>query len=95
MTPRRQRAAIRLRCASSAAAWSAGASRPATAKGDRRLLSGDREQIRDDFTWLAGQGVTEVFCDLNWDPQVGAPDADLAAATDRAAEILQALAPAS
>jgi hypothetical protein len=37
--------------------------------------------------------VTEVFCDLNWDPLVGAPDADHAAATDRAATILAALAP--
>ena len=63
--------------------------------GGRRLLSGDREQIRGDLTWLAGQGVTEVFCDLNWDPLVGAPDADHAAATDRAATILAALAPAS
>jgi probable F420-dependent oxidoreductase len=61
-------------------------------EGRRRLLSGDREQIRDDLTWLGGQGVTEVFCDLNWDPQVGAPDADPAAATDRAAAILSALA---
>jgi probable F420-dependent oxidoreductase len=64
-------------------------------EGRRRLLSGDREQIRDDLTWLGGQGVTEVFCDLNWDPQVGAPDADPAAATDRAAAILSALAPES
>ncbi len=63
--------------------------------GGRRLLSGDRDQIREDLTWLAGQGVTEVFCDLNWDPRVGAPDADLRAASDRAEEILEALAPAS
>ena len=63
--------------------------------GHRRLLSGHSEQIREDLAWLGGQGVTEVFCDLNWDPLVGAPDADLAAATDRAASILAALAPAS
>ena len=63
--------------------------------GHRRLLSGDSEQIRQDLTWLGGQGVTEVFCDLNWDPLVGAPDADPAAATDRAAAILATLAPAS
>jgi len=65
------------------------------AEGHRRLLSGGREQITEDLTWLAGQGVTEVFCDLNWDPQVGAPDADPAAAADRAATILSALAPVS
>ncbi|MGN6793766.1 MAG: TIGR03619 family F420-dependent LLM class oxidoreductase [Streptosporangiaceae bacterium] len=63
--------------------------------GHRRLLSGTSEQIRDDLAWLSGQGVTEVFCDLNWDPLVGAPDADPAAASDRAATILAALAPTS
>ncbi len=61
--------------------------------GQRRLLSGSWDQIRADTDWLAGQGVTEVFYDLNWDPQVGSPDADPAAATARAAEILDALAP--
>jgi len=63
--------------------------------GHRRLLSGESGQIRDDLSWLGGQGVTEVFCDLNWDPLVGAPDADPAAAADRAATILAALAPGS
>ena len=62
-------------------------------EGDRLLLSGRPEQIREDTRWLAGQGVTEIFYDLNWDPQVGSPDADPAAATARAAEILDALAP--
>jgi len=63
--------------------------------GGRRLLSGSYDQIREDVGWLAGQGVTEIFYDLNWDPQVGSPDADRAAATARAGEILDALAPAS
>jgi hypothetical protein len=44
---------------------------------------------------LAGQGVTEVFFDLNWDPQIGSPDADPAEATARAGEILDALAPSA
>ncbi len=61
--------------------------------GDRRLLSGSYDQIRADTAWLADQGVTEVFYDLNWDPQIGSPDADPAAAARRAAEILDALAP--
>ena len=61
--------------------------------GSRLLLSGSYEQIRADADWLGQQGVTEIFYDLNWDPQVGAPDADPAAATSRAAEILQALSP--
>ena len=44
-------------------------------------------------TWARGyrRGVTEIFCNLNWDPQVGAPDADPAAASKRAGEILEAL----
>jgi len=63
--------------------------------GGRLLLSGRPEQIREDTRWLAGQGVTEIFYDLNWDPQVGSPDADPAAAAARAAEILDALAPVS
>jgi probable F420-dependent oxidoreductase len=62
-------------------------------RGRRKLLSGSYAQIRDDVAWLADQGVTEVFYDLNWDPLVGAPDADPAAAADRAADILEALAP--
>jgi probable F420-dependent oxidoreductase len=65
----------------------------ADAGGGRRLLSGSIAQIRDDVSWLAGRGVTEVFYDLNWDPLVGAPDADPAGAADRAASLLDALAP--
>jgi hypothetical protein len=62
--------------------------------GRRRLLSGPPDQIRADAAWLAGQGVTEIFYDLNWDPLIGAPDADPGAAVDRAATILEELAPA-
>jgi alkanesulfonate monooxygenase SsuD/methylene tetrahydromethanopterin reductase-like flavin-dependent oxidoreductase (luciferase family) len=61
--------------------------------GRRVLLSGSYAQIREDAQSLADQGVTELFYDLNWDPQIGSPDADPAAATERAAEILDALAP--
>jgi len=64
-------------------------------RGHRRLLSGSQDQIREDVAWLAGQGLTEVFYDLNWDPLIGAPDADPGQATDRAAVILDALAPGS
>src|SRR6266513_2828437 len=48
--------------------------------GGRVLLSGGFDQIRADTQWLAEQGVTEVFYDLNWDPLVGAPDVDPAGA---------------
>jgi probable F420-dependent oxidoreductase len=62
--------------------------------GSRIRLSGSFDQIRADTRWLAEQGVTEVFYDLNWDPLVGAPDADPAAAISRARDILAELAPA-
>ena len=61
--------------------------------GGRLLLSGSFDDIRADTAWLAGQGVTEIFYDLNWDPLVGAPDADPAGAAARAGEILDGLAP--
>ena len=63
-------------------------------RGERRLLSGSYVQIRADADWLAERGVTELFYDLNWDPLVGSPDVDRAAAAARAAEIMAALAPA-
>jgi probable F420-dependent oxidoreductase len=67
---------------------------PAHGPDGRRLpLSGSYAQIRDDACALAEQGVTEVFYDLNWDPLIGGPDADPAAAAARAAEIMEALAP--
>jgi probable F420-dependent oxidoreductase len=59
----------------------------------RPPLSGSYEQIREDTRRLAEVGVTELFYDLNWDPQVGNPDADPDAATRRAEEIMNTLAP--
>jgi probable F420-dependent oxidoreductase len=61
--------------------------------GGRRLLSGSYEQIREDTAWLGEQGVTELFYDLNWDPQVGNPQVAPDAAAGRAEEILTELAP--
>jgi probable F420-dependent oxidoreductase len=63
--------------------------------GGRLLLSGSPDQIREDTEWLGSQGVTEIFYDLNWDPLVGSPKVDPAAATARATELLDALAPSS
>lgn len=57
-------------------------------------LSGTAEQIRAGVEWLGTQGVTEIFYDLNWDPLIGSPDADPAAAVDRAEELLETLVPA-
>jgi probable F420-dependent oxidoreductase len=61
---------------------------------DRRPLSGSVEQVRGDLEELRAQGVTEVFLDLNWDPEVGSPDADPATAVGRAEDVLEAFAPA-
>src|SRR5579859_2066577 len=61
--------------------------------GGRRLLSGSYAQIREDTAWLGSQGVTEVFYDLNWDPQVGSPSVSPESAAERAGEILRELAP--
>lgn len=56
-------------------------------------LSGSYAQIRADAEWLGEQGVTELFYDLNWDPLIGNPDVSVDSATDRAQELLEALAP--
>jgi probable F420-dependent oxidoreductase len=61
--------------------------------GQRLMLSGSYEQIRTDAERLGTLGVTELFYDLNWDPEIGSPYVDRAAATGRAEEIMQALAP--
>jgi probable F420-dependent oxidoreductase len=71
----------------------AGAEVRAADGGGRLLLSGTADQIREDTAWLSERGVTEIFYDLNWDPQVGAPDIDPAGAAARASELLDALAP--
>ena len=60
---------------------------------DRASLSGSFAEIRGDLDSLAAQGVTEVFVDLNFDPEIGAPDTDPAEALRRAEEALEALAP--
>lgn len=61
--------------------------------GQRLPLSGDFGQIRADVAALGEQGVTEVFYDLNWDPQIGSPDAHPRSAVARAEMILAELAP--
>ncbi len=61
--------------------------------GGRLLLSGSYADIRADADWLASQGVSELFYDLNWDPMIGSPTADPVGALARAEEILTELAP--
>ena len=59
----------------------------------RAPLSGSYEEIRRDVADLAEQGVTEVFHDLNFNPEIASPDAAPAEAIRRAEEALEALAP--
>jgi probable F420-dependent oxidoreductase len=59
----------------------------------RDFLSGSWEKIREDVAWLATQGVTEIFYDLNFDPTVAGPDLDPDAAEERAMDILHNLTP--
>ncbi len=62
--------------------------------GERAPLVGSLDEIRSDLAALADKGVTEAFIDLNFDPEVGSPDADPTASMQRAHEVLEALAPA-
>jgi probable F420-dependent oxidoreductase len=66
--------------------------RPAGAP-DRKPLTGTLDEIRGDFAELADKGVTELFIDLNFDPEIGSPDADPAESLRRADEVLDAFAP--
>lgn len=59
----------------------------------REPLTGSFEEIRRDVAALAAQGVTDVFHDLNFDPEIGSPAADSVASMRRAEEALEALAP--
>jgi alkanesulfonate monooxygenase SsuD/methylene tetrahydromethanopterin reductase-like flavin-dependent oxidoreductase (luciferase family) len=56
-------------------------------------LHGSPDQIRDGVAWLADQGVTEVFYDLNFDPSIVGPDISPDAALGAATELLRALEP--
>ncbi|NKZ08295.1 TIGR03619 family F420-dependent LLM class oxidoreductase [Actinomadura latina] len=62
-------------------------------RADRRPLTGSFEEVRGDLEALAGQGVTEAFIDLNFDPEITGPDAGPGASLDRALEALDAFAP--
>jgi probable F420-dependent oxidoreductase len=59
----------------------------------RQPLTGTLDEIRGDLAALAAQGITELFADLNFDPQIGSPDADPAVSMRRAYDVLDALAP--
>ncbi|MEV4455405.1 TIGR03619 family F420-dependent LLM class oxidoreductase [Microbispora sp. NPDC049633] len=60
---------------------------------DEGPLTGSYDKIRRDVEDLAAKGVTEVFHDLNFDPEIGNPEADPRDSMRRAEEALEALAP--
>jgi hypothetical protein len=60
---------------------------------DRKPLVGSLDEIRGDLDSLRAQGLTEIFFDLNFDPEIGSPDADPDVSVRRAEEVLEALAP--
>ncbi len=64
----------------------------ATGGDDRTPLHGDADQILADLDQLDAQGVTEVFLDLNWDPETSA-EPDPARALERAERVMEAFAP--
>jgi probable F420-dependent oxidoreductase len=59
----------------------------------RPPLTGTFGEIRSDLAAMSEQGITELFVDLNFDPEIGSPDADPAESVRRADEVLAALAP--
>jgi probable F420-dependent oxidoreductase len=61
--------------------------------GERAPLMGTFDQIRADMDDAAAQGITELFVDLNFDPEIGSPSADPAVSMRRAEEALEAFAP--
>ena len=67
-----------------------GVVRPGTRDG---RLSGSYDDIRADTAWLAEQGVTELYYDLNWDERIGNPAVPAVEATALATEIAEALTP--
>ncbi|PZS28737.1 MAG: LLM class F420-dependent oxidoreductase [Pseudonocardiales bacterium] len=63
------------------------------ASQDRKPLQGNVEQIRHDLATIEAQGVTEVFLDGNYNPDIVGPDVDPAESMDRAQQLLEDFAP--
>jgi probable F420-dependent oxidoreductase len=60
---------------------------------DRRPLWGSLDQIEADVARYRDAGLDELFFELNFDPAIGAPDADPKASMAAALRLLEALAP--
>jgi alkanesulfonate monooxygenase SsuD/methylene tetrahydromethanopterin reductase-like flavin-dependent oxidoreductase (luciferase family) len=63
-------------------------------EGRRRLLTGSADDVREDFATLAEQGVTELFIDPNFSPDVVFDGADSAGSLATALELLETFPPA-
>jgi probable F420-dependent oxidoreductase len=61
----------------------------------RAPLTGSFDEIRRDLDSLREQGVTEVFLDMNYDPEIVSPGTDPAEALRRGETVLETLAPAA
>ena len=62
------------------------------AEDEDKQFSGTVDKIRRDFDDYASQGATELFVDLNFDEEIGSPEADEATSMRRAHEALEAFA---
>lgn len=60
---------------------------------ERGQLMGQIDDIRSDIDHIATTGMDELFVDLNFDPEIASPDADVAASVDKAHSVLEQLAP--
>lgn len=63
--------------------------------GRRRLLTGSVDQVQQDLETLGEEGVTEVFVDPNFSPDVVSPTAEPARSLGIALELLERLAPST
>ncbi len=56
-------------------------------------LTGSFDEIRRDLDGLREQGATEVFLDMNYDPEIASAGTDPAEALRRGETVLERLAP--
>jgi probable F420-dependent oxidoreductase len=64
-----------------------------TDSADDPAMTGTVEKVRDDLGTYAENGATELFLDLNFDEQVGSPDAEPERSMSLAHRVLEEFAP--
>jgi len=62
-------------------------------RDEEQQFTGTIDKIRRDFADYAAGGATELFVDLNFDEEIGSPQADPVQSMRRAHEALEAFAP--